>query len=96
MPTAEYARRVVDAYAKGLICSGEVFNQYVDHLSEDTLDTYMSLLSSELIKRFQQSLEAPVVERPFATEDDISRWRRAEALIAGWIRRQTAEQGGSA
>ena len=95
MPSEEHARRVVDAYAKGVICSGEVFNQYVDQLTEDTLDTYMAQLSPELITRFQQNLEATDVERPFAKPDDITRWRRAEALIAGWIRSRCSEQSGS-
>ena len=53
------------------------------NLPRHTLDTYMAKLSPELITRFQQNLQVTDVERPFAKPDDITRWRRAEALIAG-------------
>jgi len=68
MPSEEHARRVVEAYAKGIICSGEVFNQFVNEISEESLESYMALLSQELITRFRQNLHVDV-ERPFASSD---------------------------
>ena len=91
MPSEEQARRVVEAYAKGIICSGEVFNQFVNEISEDSLESYMALLSQELITRFRQNLHADV-DRPFASADDLARWRRGEELIEGWLRQREPEQ----
>ena len=90
MPAALLMRMQKESYAVG-----KFSNQYVDHLSEDTVDTYMSLLSPELIKRFQQNIESPdveLLELPFATANDIERLKRAKALMAAWIRRRNSDQ----
>jgi len=45
---AEYAQRVVDGYARGVICGGEVWNQIVDHATPDTLNVFLSRGTPEL------------------------------------------------
>ena len=92
MSTREHAGRVVEAYAKGIICSGEVFNQYVAQVSEDTIDTYMEMLSPELILRFEQNLAADVAN-PVATPGDVQRRRHAQDLIEAWLRRRNRRIG---
>lgn len=92
MTTGEHARRVVDAYAKGLICAGEVFNQYLEHISPETIDDCMTLLSPELIQRFERGVcPQSEVDYPLAKAEDIERWRRARALIADWLDRRKPE-----
>ena len=90
VPSEKDMRKLVEAYAKGIVCSGEVFNQYLDNISQDTLDAWMSSLSPELIERFRQNLGVEV-ELPLATPEDIGRWRRAEALIEKWLRERSPE-----
>src|SRR5262249_23732234 len=85
MTSSERAQRIVDAYAKGVICSGEVLNQLVDHISEGEVEIYMRALSPELIRKFEQSLEQES-DHPLATPEDLKRWRHAEGLIRTWLR----------
>ena len=94
MSAGEHARRVVEAYAKGLICSGEVFNQYVDHISSETIDDYMTLLPPKLVQTFETSVRAQFeVDYPLAKAEDIERLRRARALIADWLESRNPEPG---
>ena len=46
--SAEYAQRVIDGHTRGIICSGEVWNQMIDHATAETLDDYMTRLTPEL------------------------------------------------
>ena len=39
MTSTERAQRIVEAYAKGVICSGEVLNQFVDQISDGEVET---------------------------------------------------------
>src|SRR5262249_16003501 len=87
MTSSERAQRIVDGYAKGVICSGEGLNQFVDHISEGEVEIYMRALSPELIRRFEQSLEHEN-DHPLATAEDLKRWRQAEGLIRAWLRRR--------
>lgn len=92
MTTGEHARQVVDAYAKGLICAGEVFNQYLEHISPETIDDCMTLLSPELVQRFERGVHSQFeVDYPLAKPEDIERWRRGRALIADWLVRRNPE-----
>jgi hypothetical protein len=54
--SAEYAQRVIDGHAKGMICSGEVWNQMIDHATVETLDDYMTRLTPELHVYLQRSV----------------------------------------
>lgn len=44
----EYAQRVIDAHAKGIICAGEVWDQMVSYATATTLDVFMARLTPEL------------------------------------------------
>ena len=52
--SAENAQRVVDGHTRGIICSGEVWNQVIDHATAATLDDYMTRLTPELHSYFQR------------------------------------------
>ena len=51
--SSDYARRVVDGHARGLICAGEVWNQFVDHATSETFPVFMSQLTPELQRYFR-------------------------------------------
>jgi len=44
----EYARHVVDLHTRGIICPGEVWNQFVDHVTAETFAECMAQLTTEL------------------------------------------------
>jgi hypothetical protein len=49
----EYARHVVDSYTRGVICAGEVWNQFVDHTTHETFPLFMAQLTAELQRYFR-------------------------------------------
>jgi len=44
----EYARHAVDLHTRGIICPGEVWNQFADHVTAETFPQCMALLTTEL------------------------------------------------
>ena len=57
MTPPEYAQRVVDGYTRGIICSGEVWNQIVDHATTlETLHEFMTRLTPELHTYLQREV----------------------------------------
>ena len=56
LTSAEYAQRVVDGHTKGIICSGEVWNQMIEHVTADTLEDYMVRLTPELHAYLQRKM----------------------------------------
>jgi hypothetical protein len=84
----------VETYEKGVVCGGEVFNQYLDHVSEDNVDEWMLELTPELLARFQNSVmdfNPNPADYGLATAADIAKWRHAASLMQAWFRRRKSE-----
>jgi hypothetical protein len=45
---AEHAQRVINAHTKGIICSGEVWNQMVQHSTSNAFHEFLTRLTPEL------------------------------------------------
>jgi hypothetical protein len=105
MPKSKFPRLFIERHEKGLVCGREVFNQYLDHVSEDNVDEWMLELTPELLARFQNSVQdfnRSLADYPLATEAHIAKWRHAASLMRGWFRlmrgwfqRRTLEPGAS-
>jgi hypothetical protein len=63
--SVEYPAHVVAIHSRGTICSGEVWNQFVDSATPDALGEWMARLTPELERYF----------RHYATEADFARCR---------------------
>ena len=94
MTSKEQAQQIVEAYAKGLICSAEVVNQFVDHMSDGDVEIYMGTLSPELIVSFERALKREN-DHPLAAPEDLKKWRHVEDLMRTWLHRRNPEAGGS-
>ena len=94
MTSKERAKGIVEAYARGVICGGEVLNQFVDHISDNEVEveTYMGALSTELILRFEQDLRHER-DYPLARPEDLTKIRHGETLIRAWLRHHNPEPG---
>jgi hypothetical protein len=83
MIPAQNAERIVGLYKKGIICSGEVFGQFLDSIGPDTVDEYMKSLNEELLIRFELSLGTS--SNPESPREMVGKWAEAEKLVAHWI-----------
>lgn len=54
MSSAERARRIVGYHKKGVICAGEVWNQFIDQTTPETFADFMAELTPELRSYFRQ------------------------------------------
>lgn len=52
-PSSEWARQVVEYYSRGVICAGEVWNQFADHATSNTFPQLMAQLTPELERYFR-------------------------------------------
>ena len=72
----EYARLVVDSHTRGIICSAEVWHQFVDHATADISPQFMTELTPELQRYFRHHI---LVHYPAACDREVER----QAL--GWL-----------
>lgn len=54
MTSAERARRIVSYHTQGVICPGEVWNQFVNQTTSETFNDFMAELTPELQRYFRQ------------------------------------------
>ena len=54
MKSTERARRIVGYHTQGVICAGEVWNQFIDQTTPETFADYMAELTPELQSYFRQ------------------------------------------
>ena len=54
MTPTERARRIVGYHTQGVICAGEVWNQFIDQTTPDTFADFMEELTPELQTYFRQ------------------------------------------
>jgi hypothetical protein len=54
MTSAERARRIVGYHTQGVICAGEVWNQFIDQTTPETFADFMAELTPELQSYFRQ------------------------------------------
>ena len=52
--SSEYGARVIDSHSRGLIGSGEVWNQFIDHARQDTVAEWIGNLTPELDTYFRR------------------------------------------
>lgn len=94
MSKSKFPRLFVETYEKGLVCGGEVFNQYLDHVSETNVDEWMLELTPELLARFQNSIQdfnPNPADYVFLTATDIAKWRHAAQLMRVWFQQRRSE-----
>ena len=84
----------VGQHERGIVCGGEVFGQYLDHVNEQNIDEWMMVLTPELLARFENDVK-DISQDPadylHATSDDIERWNHAAELIQAWFQRRISE-----
>jgi hypothetical protein len=50
----EYAKHVIGAHSRGIVCAGEVWIQFVDFFSPETMPVWLESLTPELDQYFRR------------------------------------------